>query len=194
MRSFAYPAALAVSALAAALSAPASAQDAAPFTGLRVEGLAGVDQLQNDGHKRDFGYGVAVGYDVQRHGAVVGVEAEAADSNVRQCAGAATVADPRLCGKAARDLYVGARVGAAVAPRTLLYAKAGYTNARLKLTSNDGVDETTLGRSNLDGVRVGAGVEQQLFAKAYIKAEYRYSNYQDHYSRQQVLGGFGVRF
>lgn len=194
MRSFAYTAALALAAAGAGLSSPAFAQDGAPFTGLRVEGQAGWDRVQNRGHRDGVDYGVGVGYDVQRGGALIGIEGEAADSSTKQCFGSRTLADPRLCARTGRDLYVGGRVGAAVRPGTLVYAKAGYTNARVKVTSNDGTGSTRLGAENLDGVRVGGGVEQKLGANTYVKAEYRYSNYQDHFSRNQVVGGFGVRF
>ncbi|MBV9840277.1 MAG: porin family protein [Sphingomonadaceae bacterium] len=195
MRCVAYTAALGAVALAVGLSAPASAQvGGGSFTGLRVEGLAGWDRVQNDGHKDGVAYGVGAGYDVQMGPAVVGIEGEADGSSTKQCVGSFTAADPRICAKAGRDLYVGGRVGTVLAPGTLLYAKAGYTNARVRLTGDDGTGTTTLDHRDLDGVRVGAGIEHALFSRAYVKAEYRYSNYQDHFSRNQVLGGFGVRF
>jgi len=179
----------------AALATPALAQERAPFTGVRVEGLAGWDRLQaNGGHNDDIGYGAAVGYDMQLGHALVGVEGEYGDSNVRSCVGDKTVADPRLCAKTGRDLSVGARVGTVVGQRALLYAGAGYTNAGFKATSNDGTNETTLASTHLDGVRVKAGAEYAVGSRAYVKAEYRYSNYEQGVSRNQVLGGFGVRF
>ena len=191
MRSFAF-AALA----AAALATPAVAQDmgSAPFTGLRVEGLLGWDRLQNGGHDDAIMYGVGAGYDMQMGGALVGIEGELNDSDARACAGARTAISPRVCGKAARDLYVGGRVGTVMGDRTLLYAKAGYTNARAKLTSDDGATEVTLGKRDLDGVRVGAGAEYALGTNSFIKAEYRYSNYEQGFERHQVVGGFGFRF
>lgn len=194
MRCFAYTTALAAVALAVGISAPASAQEGAPFTGLHVEGQAGWDRVQNHGHKDGVDYGVGVGYDMQMGRALVGVEGAVSDSSTKQCAGALTVADPRVCAKTGRDLYVGGRVGTAVTPRTLIYAKAGYTNARAKLTSNDGTGSVGLGHTNLDGVRVGAGVEEKLGANTYVKAEYRYSNYEQGFTRNQIVGGFGVRF
>jgi outer membrane immunogenic protein len=150
------------------------AQESAPFTGPRVEGLVGLDRVQSDGdHDDAIGYGAAVGYDMQMGGAVVGAEAEYSDSDNRTCVGSTTGADPRVCLKAGRDLYVGGRVGTAVGGSTLLYAKAGYTNAQAKLTSDDGTGQITLDKSNLDGVRVGAGVEHAVGPRSYVKAEYR---------------------
>lgn len=190
MRCFAYPALLAITAIS-----PAMAQESAPFTGPRVEGLVGIDRVQSDADKDDaVGYGAAIGYDMQMGGAVVGAEAEYSDSDNRSCAGAATVADPRLCLKTGRDLYVGGRVGTVVGGSTLLYAKAGYTNAQAKLTSDDGTDQITLDKSNLDGARVGAGVEHAIGPRSYVKAEYRYSNYEAGVERHQGMAGFGFRF
>lgn len=183
--------------LAASAATPALAQDSsgkAPFTGARVEGLVGWDRVQNNGHDDGLVYGIGAGYDFQAGGAVVGVEAEATDSGVKQCAGQRTVASPQVCAKAARDLYVGGRVGTVVGGNTLLYAKAGYTNARAKLTSDDGTTRTTLGRTDLDGVRVGVGAEYALGPNSFVKAEYRYSNYEAGFERHQALAGFGFRF
>jgi outer membrane immunogenic protein len=193
MRSIAF---LATAAAAfAAFATPASAQQSAPFTGARVEGLVGWDRLQQSGgHNDDVMYGIAGGYDMQMGGALVGIEGEAADSNNKACVGAGTALDTRLCAKAARDLYVGGRVGTVVGGRTLLYAKAGYTNARVKITEDDGTDRVTLDSADLDGVRVGAGAEYAVGPNSFVKAEYRYSNYEQGFERHQVAAGFGFRF
>jgi len=197
MRRFAFAALLAAPLALAAMAAPAVAQDgAAPFTGVHVEGLAGWDDIRNHGHSNDFMYGIAGGYDIAMgNGIRVGIDGEVSDSNNKSCFGAATAADPRLCAKAARDLYIGGRVGKVVAGgRGLLYASAGYTNARVKLTENDGDGQFTLDHTNLDGVRLGVGGEYSLTRNTFLKAEYRYSNYEQGFSRNQLVGGFGVRF
>ncbi|MGH6780570.1 MAG: outer membrane protein [Phenylobacterium sp.] len=181
--------------LASAVAAtPALAQDAASFSGPRVEGVIGWDRSQaNGGHDDGVLYGIGAGYDFQRGNTVFGVEAELTDSDAKDCIGAATAADPRLCAKAGRDLYVGGRAGFVVGGSTLLYAKAGYTNARYKLSADDGVATISDG-SNLDGVRVGAGAEYAVGPNSYVKAEYRYSNYEQGLERHQALAGFGFRF
>ena len=190
MRSFAF-ALLA----ATAAASPALAQQGAPFTGPRVEGIIGWDRVQADGAGQDdITYGINAGYDMQMGFGLVGGEVEFTDSDTRSCVGSASVADPELCAKAARDLYVGGRVGTVVGSRALLYAKAGYTNAKFKLTSDDGTTETSFGSSEFDGVRVGAGAEYAVGPNSYVKAEYRYSNYEDGLERHQALGGFGFRF
>ena len=199
MRRFTLAALLAAPLAVAAVAAPAVAQDgAAPFTGVHVEGLAGWDDIRNHGHSNDFMYGIAGGYDVALgNGIRVGIDGEVSDSNNKSCFGAATAADPRLCAKAARDLYVGGRVGALIGNRTLLYAKAGYTNAQARVSYDDGTAATAADFSDhrdLDGVRVGAGLQFGLGEHTYLRTEYRYSNYQDGVDRHQVVGGLGFRF
>ena len=174
--------------------APAFAQANAPFTGVHVEGLVGGDRLQNGGgHRTDLMYGVGAGYDLQARGAVIGIEGEATDSRFKECEGSRTAADPRICAKTSRDLYIGGRIGKVVGGRALLYVKAGYTNARLKVTADDGATKDSAS-GNLDGVRVGAGAEVAVGSNAYVKAEYRYSNYEQGFERHQLVGGVGFRF
>lgn len=178
-----------------ASATPALAQDNAPFTGPRVEGVVGWDRVQAGGdHTDGVGYGAQLGYDFQSGFGLVGVEGEITGSSADDCAGAATAADPRLCLKSGRDLYAGGRIGTVLGGSTLLYGKVGYTNARARLTSNDGTTTTTLTGRNLDGIRVGAGLEHSFGGRVYGKAEYRYSNYESGVERHQVLGGVGVRF
>ncbi|MBW3665789.1 MAG: glycoside hydrolase, partial [Actinobacteria bacterium] len=59
-----------------------------------------------------------------------------------------------------RDLYVGGRIGMKVAPTTLVYAKAGYTNTSIEgaFQGQDTGDQFEFD-SNVDGYRLGAGVE-----------------------------------
>lgn len=182
--------------LAATAAAPAFAQDtgAAPFTGPRIEGQIGWDRAQNGGHDDGVHYGIAAGYDMNMNGLIVGAEAELADSTTKTCDGAGTTRNPEVCLKSGRDIYVGGRVGTVVGGgKALLYAKAGYTNARARVTYDDGVDRLNDG-ANLDGLRVGAGAEYAIDPNSYLKVEYRYSNYEDGFSRNQVIGGFGFRF
>jgi outer membrane immunogenic protein len=219
--------------IAGTVAAPAFAQpagEASPFTGLRVEGLIGYDTLKSgdsDGDGVDTGsdegdesldgvaFGVGVGYDFDLGGVVAGVEGEFTESTGEQ------EADESLDGinfssrvETGRDLYVGGRVGFVATPSTLIYAKAGYTN-----TSIEGGFETDDDRfefdSNVDGWRIGAGVEQLLGPNAYGKLEYRYSNYGNldfgddfdfddfesedfetdiDLDRHQIMLGFGFRF
>ena len=179
-------------------AAPALAQDGAPFTGPRIEGLVGWDrsQVEDGGREDGVAYGVGVGYDFQMGGAVVGIEGEAAASTTDECVTDAVTTGDELCFKAKRDLYAGARIGTVVGSSTLLYAKGGYTNARYGLEYDDGgsgAGDYDLSR-NLDGARIGAGLEHAIGPNSFVKAEYRYSNYEDGFERHQALAGFGFRF
>lgn len=184
--------------LAGTMATPALAQDNGNFSGLRVEGLVGYERTDVEDEGTDgIAYGAGVGYDIQRGGTVFGVEAEAADSTVDQCVNGVDIATDELCAQLGRDLYVGARAGAAINPNVLIYAKAGYTNNRVALDYEDGTAGTTLDferGENLDGVRVGGGLEFALGPNSFAKTEYRYSNYEQGFNKHQVVAGFGFRF
>ncbi|HEY0311988.1 MAG TPA: porin family protein [Allosphingosinicella sp.] len=187
--------------VAGSIAAPAMAQpgtdNPTPYTGFRVEGLVGWDRLKVPGdHADGVLYGAGVGYDIQTGGLVLGVEGEAAGSTTDQCATSVSVTGDRLCAKLGRDLYIGGRIGAVVGGRTLLYAKGGYTNARVRLTYTDGatgVNNFNLG-ANKDGWRIGGGVEQSVGTRTFVKAEYRYSTYSGNIDKHQAVVGFGFRF
>ena len=212
-----------------ALAAPAFAQDGPPsspraddatFTGPRAGIILGYDRLQpGRGPNSDIGsdrkadgltYGGDFGYDIAVNGFVLGAEGEVTGSTAdvsNAPRSAAALGFGRV--KAGRDLYAGARIGYVVAPSTMLYAKGGYTNTRLDLTANNGTT-TTDNHYNLDGYRVGGGVEQKIGRTTYAKLEYRYSNYgnarleyanganTNNFSvdtdRHQIVAGVGVRF
>jgi outer membrane immunogenic protein len=184
---------------AAAVSAtPASAQEAAPFSGVRVEGIVGYDTTDvEDEDSSGIAYGAGVGYDFQMGGLVAGIEAEASDSTLDECVSDVDLVGDELCVQAGRDLYIGGRIGAAVSRNVLLYGKAGYTNARVGVDYEDGTAGSALDfedGENLDGVRAGAGLEFALGPNSFAKAEYRYSNYEQGFDRHQVVAGFGFRF
>jgi outer membrane immunogenic protein len=219
---------LATASLAAlAVAAPAFAQDGPPnpdsdttFSGPRAGIILGYDRMQpgqvpnssiDSSNSADgLTYGGDVGYDARSGNWVFGAEGEVTGSTSK------VTNNPSAAGalgygrvKAGRDLYAGARIGYVVAPRTMIYAKGGYTNQRLDLVASNGTTETGQ-HFNLDGWRAGAGVEQSLGGKAYAKVEYRYSNYgqarleypnganTNNFSvdtdRHQVVAGVGVRF
>jgi len=193
---------------ALAAAAPAMAQDAAaeqaPFTGFRAEGLVGYDNL-SDGSGQDSGsssgvvYGGAVGYDFQAGGVVIGIEGEITGATTDTRADGLLVAGDRLRVNAGRDLYAGARIGFLASPQTLIYAKGGYTNARVETIYTSGATRVETG-DNLDGFRVGAGIEYAVGPNLYLKGEYRYSNYSSvdgfdiDVDRHQAVAGICFRF
>lgn len=168
--------------VAASFSVPAFAQDSSTsFSGPHAEVLAGLDVVDTNsefGSPDGLYYGLGLGYDVQKGSTVFGIEGEVGDSTADR-----TVSGFDL--EAKRDLYIGGRVGRVIGDKALLYAKVGYTNARLDV---DGIGD------NGDGVRLGAGVEYKLRGNVFVKGEYRYSNYEADVERHQILGGVGVRF
>ena len=176
---------------------PASAQT---FTGPRVEVKIGLDQLRYDlgtapGSTRekgtDFGYGATVGYDREvQPNLVIGVEGGAIFSDgdyARSSAAAIDLTHVR------RDLFAAARIGTRVGANALVYGKVGYSNLELG-TETRGAAVPTYNRRNYDGVLLGAGAEVGLTANTYLKSEYRYTNYEDGVSRQNILTGIGIRF
>lgn len=173
---------------------PALAQET-PFQGISVTSIGGVD---HDRIETQFVYGGQLGYDWQRGATVFGIEAEIigiAASERCYAPVAAPGATDRLCGNADRDLYIGGRVGRVIGDTTLLYVKAGYANARSTFSYVDGGAGAGnySGSDTRSGVRVGVGTEKAI-GNLLIKAEYRYSNYADGYSRHQGMAGIGLRF
>lgn len=184
-----------------ALAAPAFAQDVDPtFTGPRAEAIVGYDRVEDDnGDGRDgVVYGGQVGYDLQRGNTVFGIEGEATGATTRETVHGLIVPGDRARLKAGRDLYVGGRIGFVAGGSTLLYAKGGYTNAKFITDYRSGT--TSLRDSEtVDGWRLGAGAEKKINDKVYVKAEYRFSKYNDDdrgidAKRHQVVAGVGVRF
>jgi outer membrane immunogenic protein len=219
--------------LAGTVATPAFAQpagEASPFTGLRVEGIAGYDSLRS-GERDDDGvdsnenngdesvdgvaFGVGVGYDFDLGGVVAGVEGEFTESTGEQDSDETVDGVNFTSGfETGRDLYVGGRIGFRAAPSTLVYAKAGYTNTSIEGNIEGGGDRFEFD-SNVDGYRLGAGIEQLFGPNAYGKIEYRYSKYSnldfsDNFDiddfdaedfstdidldRHQVVAGIGFRF
>jgi outer membrane immunogenic protein len=167
---------------ATAFSTPALAQEGRsvhPYVGA----LLGYDRVKieaagDSGHKSGLMYGGVVGVDADvSPNFVLGVEGELSDSNVSETATNIVVLGDRAKASAGRDIYVGARAGFRASPNVLIYAKGGYTNARAKLRYTDATG-TTSDSTNLDGFRVGAGVEFG-FRGVRLRGEYRYSDYQN---------------
>ena len=209
---------------AAALAVPAHAQEDHGFSGPWVAGVAGYDKTQagsttdddvdadNDQSAEGLVWGGAAGYDIDLGTMVLGAEGEFTEStaDTRSLDG-----DPETFGlgsvEAGRDIYVGARAGFKATPSTLVYGKAGYTNARYGFLGTDGTVEDEQ-HIDVDGWRAGAGVEQRIGANAFAKLEYRYSNYSNaevdfepegipdtdpvdvDLDRHQVMAGVGWRF
>jgi outer membrane immunogenic protein len=187
--------------VAGTAATPAFAQSAADtgrFSGPRVEAVVGYDttDIEEDG-RNGVVYGVGAGFDIQSGNLVFGLGGEASKSTIDECVSNAVVTGDELCVEAGRELSAVARIGVVAGSNALIYAHGGYTNARVDVDYDNGTGATDAFDSestNLDGVRVGGGVELGIGRNAFAKAEYRYSNYEQGFDRHQVVGGFGLRF
>ena len=160
---------------AAAVSAPAFAQDAAPFTGPRAGVTAGYDKL---GGEDGFAYGVTTGFDLAvTPNITFGPEVSFSDT---------TVGGGGL--ELSRDLAASVRLGYVVNPRVLAFGKVGYANTRFEASnSNAGF--------SVEGVRYGGGIEFAVNGSTYISAEYQRTEYEDNFNgRDAGVVGVGFRF
>ncbi len=198
-------------AFAAAVVLAATPAIAADFNGPRIEGRGSYDRvslvvLEDGTTLRDdgLGYGIEAGYDAPISaeltlGAYAGIES----ATTKACVINST---ERYCLGLGRNVTGGARIGFAVSPSMLVFAKGGYSNGRLKADyRNTAVPANNVSEgANRDGFHIGFGIEANVGNSAYVKAEYVRTNYKDVSSledevilkahRDQGVIGFGVRF
>ncbi|PTD22955.1 hypothetical protein CV103_09045 [Sphingomonas fennica] len=152
--------------------------------------LPGVDQS-----KDAFVGGAFLAYDYEVAPRIVlGAQAEfnlaaSDDFGVVGSAGALRV-DPRY----AFDLT--ARAGYLVTPKTLIYVRSGYSNARIRTTIS--TNSTRISSSdNRDGWMVGGGAERMITDHVSARLEYRYADLgegSNKFDRHQLLVGAAYRF
>lgn len=181
----------AIAGAAAALFVVPAAANAQAF----VQAEAGIDSISVGGESKEgVSYGVTAGYDIPLSGGMfVGVQGTVADSTTKECERDVDVLGDRLCARTGRDLSAAVRLGTSVGDKSKLYVLGGYTNARLRLTYNDGTTKTSVG-DNGDGWRLGAGYQLDLSENLFVKAEYRYSNYEGDFSRHNGVIALGTKF
>jgi outer membrane immunogenic protein len=191
-------------ALATGLGATAHAE---PFNGPFVGAQAGwsKDDLGKpsnglggvaiDRSRDSFSGGVFAGYDQKLSprvvvGAEAGVQFGADDSIVRDTGVTRVTLDPK------RSLDFTARAGYLVTDNTLLYARGGYTNARVR-TSIEDAGGFRSASDNRDGWLVGGGIERAISDNVSARLEYRYSDLSEgggKFDRHQALVGIAYRF
>lgn len=191
--------------LAAAIAAPAMAQEATNFNGPFVGVQLG---WQQDRQSLDLGtvppttvrasgdgfaYGGQLGYDFNLGSAVVGLEASLTGRT-------GTNNFPTFDLEAGRTINVTARAGWLITPEGLLYARGGYSNARFSIVNPAG------GSENRGGWLLGAGYEHVLAKNVSARVEYNYSDYGNdllpgigggarlNYHRHAVMTGLNFRF
>lgn len=182
-------------AAAAALFAIPAAANAQAY----VQAEAGIDHLSVDGDtETGFGYGVSAGYDMPLSGGMfVGVVGTYADSTTKSCV---TNAGDKACLESGRDVAALVRLGTSVGEKSKLYVMGGYANTRAEVVLSGTTIENNLGVSeisthqDLDGFRLGAGWQYDLTEKFFVKAEYRYSNYEQDVSRHAGILAVGAKF
>lgn len=191
---------------AALLSIPAVAS-AQSFSGPHAEAIVGWNHVDGPNRERSgdgVTYGGGIGYDLRSGQLVGGVMAEMADSSGSTCKDLLVLGtvDGTGCTHNGRAAFVGGRVGFVVGEHNMIYVLGGYVNVRQN-NSYEGVKGGTMlfadfhDKRSRDGYRVGAGIERELAGKAFLKAEYRYTDIADGNvgSRQhQVTTGVGLRF
>ncbi len=154
-----------VMAAAAALALAATPAMANDFTGVRAEVTAGLDDVTGGVDPTEVTYGAGIGVDAELYNnVVVGVEATLDNVFDRRNVGAS------------------ARVGYVLADTVLVYGKVGYANWKQTTTRE------------LEGLRLGGGVEANLYGPVYGKVEYRYTDFNRGVGQHGGLVGLGVRF
>lgn len=135
------------------------------FTGIRAEVTAGADSVTAGIDTTDITYGAAVGFDAEVYKNVtIGIEANVDNVFDR------------------RNIGASARLGFVVSDRALVYGKVGYANWEYA-TSRD-----------LDGLRLGAGLEYKLAGPLYTGLEYRYSDFAGQAGQHGAYARVGMRF
>lgn len=148
-----------------------------------------------DESKDAFVGGVFLAYDHEVvPNVVIGAQADfsiAAEDEIEQLRGSTRVTlDPK------RSIDLTARAGYVIAPGTLLYARGGYTNARVRTTVT-AAGRTTVDSEDRDGWTIGGGVERYIWRNVSARIEYRYADLSDgdgKFDRHQVLLGAAYRF
>jgi outer membrane immunogenic protein len=166
------------------------------FRGFRVEGDVGLDRFQSQGvHDNKLGYGGEAGFDgVIADRFVIGPEASfwRANNWTQNCTPGAI--GGTVCNKSFEEWGAAVRAGVLVNPKLLIYGKGGYASNEQRKRFDAPPGETSfVDHYRTDGYQVGGGAEYSLTDMFYVNAEYKYSNYADHTSRQRAMLGFGLR-
>lgn len=150
--------------IAAVAAVTATPAMARDFEGPRLEVTASAADVTKAPSASDVDYGVAVGFDKTFGNFLVGVEASSDNP----------FDSDRTVGAAARLGYV-------ASDNVLVYGKAGYENYR-----NFGRD--------LDGLRLGGGVEVNVSSNSYVRGEVRYTDFERGVGRVGGQVAVGLRF
>jgi outer membrane immunogenic protein len=172
------------------------APPARPAGGFRAEILLGYD---TDGFENGMLYGGRIGYDFRvTPGLLLGIDGELNDVTTDQEFNLAPQPGTLVL-EDGPDAYVGARATLVLSRRFSIYGGAGYSRARQSffflINPNQPLGPVGGEESYQDGYRVSAGGQLNIGRRAFLGAEYRYSNYEDgFFQREQWVGSIGFRF
>lgn len=148
-----------------------------------------------DRSRDSFSGGVFAGYDLKVSprvvlGAEAGLQFGADDDIVRDTGASLVTVDPK------RAVDLTARAGYLLNDDTLVYARGGYTNARVRTAVADAAGVRSASE-NRDGWLVGGGLERAISDNVSARLEYRYSDLSEgdgKFDRHQALFGIAYRF
>jgi outer membrane immunogenic protein len=198
---------LSIAALAAAMTTTAAysqeheakhpGRDAAAAPGFRAEFLGGFD---TDGYQQGVLYGGRIGYDFKAGRRILlGIDAEYSDGTTDQEIDFPGL--PSLRAKDGPEYHIGARATFVLSSEFRLYGGGGYTRTKEGFFFQSDPNPppfgtVAAGRDSFEGFRVTAGAQILLGRRAFLGAEYRYSNYGGPFARdrEQAVASIGVRF
>ena len=150
---------------AAALAACQPAEAKAnDFGGVYVSATAGVDDVTNLPDTTDVVYGANAGVNIPVVEFIVGVEATLDNVFDKE-----------------REIGASGRLGYDLGG-VMPYVEAGYTNYRDAFSRE------------LDGLRVGGGLEANISDNTFVSVEYRYTDFDGGAGKHAGLIGLGLRF
>jgi outer membrane immunogenic protein len=162
--------------------------------GVRADAQVGIDRFYSEGNNDNhLAYGGALGVDTfVGDNFVLGIEGTFLNSRAENI----TRDGPGVAQRKSFEEWGGAvRAGVMMTPSTLVYAKGGFVvNEQRKYFRADNPLGSYYNHYRTKGYVVGAGVEQMLSDRVYLKAEGRYANYRTNSSRLTGLLGLGVLF
>lgn len=162
--------------------------------GVRADASVALDRFYSEGNNdNQIGYGASLGVDTfVGDNFVLGVEGTFLNSRAENV----TRDGPGVAYRKSFEEWGGAiRAGVMMTPATLVYAKGGFVvNEQRKYFDADNPFGSYYNHYRTKGYVVGAGVEQMLGDRLYLKAEGRYANYKTNSSRLTGLIGLGVLF
>lgn len=136
-------------------------------------------------------YGAYAGYGQTFGKIYLGGEAEIGSADL---SGSGTVAGLRSKLDANESWGLSARAGYLVNNDVLLYGRAGWQRSNYDVTVGTGTSKIKVG-DNVDGYRLGTGVEYAVTDNVLARLEYNYTNYDDtNFKQNQIRVGVAYRF